>query len=143
MRRGFTLVEIMIMVAIIALLLTMIIPGVYKRQLAANVSVAQVTLKNIATAAEKYSKDNNGTYPKDIGVLVNPSSMGSPVYLSENHCDGKVRNGYIFTCDFNPEAKGYNIFARPLNCRTTGDKSFTITTGGLFSIDNNCVSSGG
>lgn len=131
---GFTLVEIMVVVAVIALLAMLAIPNLLRAKLTANVSLAQTTLKTISTAAENYAAANNGNYPIEVNQLID----SSPAYLNENYCDGEIRRGYVFTCSFNSDSSGYTIIAQPTDCSLTGDKSFTMSTGGILSEDETC-----
>lgn len=131
---SFTLVEIMVVVGLIALLAMFAIPNLLRARLTANVSIAQTILKTISTAAENYAASNNGNYPAETTQLTD----GTPAYLNENYCDGEVRSGYVFDCSFNSDNSGYTLTAQPTNCSLTGDKSFTMSTGGILSEDQTC-----
>lgn len=56
--RGFTLLEIMVVLVIIAVLMTMVVPNVIGRPDEARVTVAKADLKAIASALDMYRLDN-------------------------------------------------------------------------------------
>ncbi len=62
--QGFTLIEILIVVAIIAILSAIAIPNYLAAQTRSKVSRARAELSTLATALESYNVDNN-TYPPD------------------------------------------------------------------------------
>ena len=136
MRRGFTLVEIMIVVAIIALLAAIAIPNLLRARITANESAAQATLRTISTALETYAAANNGVFPAGEAALTG----ANPPYLNKSYC-GVTESGYTYTCTL--AAGGYTLTARPQNCTTAGTKSFTMTTGGVLTTDAACVAAGG
>jgi prepilin-type N-terminal cleavage/methylation domain len=83
-RKGFTLVEIMIVVAIIALLAAIAIPNLLRARLNANEAAAQSTLKSISTAIESFrAGQTTPSYPANDsgdGVLTDVSDA-TPPYL--------------------------------------------------------------
>ncbi len=66
---GFTLVELMIVIAIIAILASILIPSYTRARAMSQLTGCKANLKNIATALEAYSVDNEGHYPDDIGLI--------------------------------------------------------------------------
>jgi prepilin-type N-terminal cleavage/methylation domain-containing protein len=126
MRRGFTLVEVMIVVAIIALLAAIAIPNLLRARVNANEANAQATLRTISTAAESYASANDGNYPANIAALTG----ATPPYLNEDYT-AAASQGYSFACG-TMAASGYSCTATPVTCGTTGTTTYTITTGGVL-----------
>ena len=64
-RGAFTLVELLIVVAIVAILAAIAVPNFLEAQVRAKTARAKSDLRTVATALESYSVDNNGHYPPD------------------------------------------------------------------------------
>lgn len=122
--KGFTLVEIMVVVAIIALLASIVIPYLWRARIQANESSAKATLKTISTALETYSL-TNGAYPANAASL-----MGQvPPYLTKDYF-ASTQSGYDFTIP-TLESYSYSVVATPANA-SQGSKVFTVSTGGVL-----------
>ncbi|HAO54673.1 MAG: type II secretion system protein GspG [Gammaproteobacteria bacterium] len=90
--RGFTLIEIMVVVVIIGLLATLIVPNVIGQGDAARVTAAQIDIRAIGNALDLY-RLNNSHYPsteQGLEALVNkpagfpePRSWGPEPYLKK------------------------------------------------------------
>ena len=128
--KGFTLVEIMIVVAIIALLAAIAIPNLLRARMSSNDALAQATLRAVSTAAESFGTANNGNYPTgttDLTSLTTPT----PAYLNYDYVAHSPVAGYTYAIGTMTTA-AYTITATPTTCNTSGSQVYTIQTGGVL-----------
>lgn len=64
--KGFTLVELVIVMAVIALILSVVIPNLRGMQQEGQLTKAESELQTLKTAVTSYWRNNNNTYPSDI-----------------------------------------------------------------------------
>lgn len=83
-QRGFTLLEMMVVVAIIAILAAILIPNFTRARAQATTSACMGNIKMIATALELYYTDNQ-TYPQASDKPV--QSLGLAGYLDQTPVD--------------------------------------------------------
>jgi prepilin-type N-terminal cleavage/methylation domain-containing protein len=131
-KKGFTLVEIMIVVAIIALLAAIAIPNLLRARMSSNDALAKATLRAISTACESYATANSGNYPvstTNLSILMAPTSV--PPFLNTDYVATSPVSGYNYAITA-MTAAGYTITATPVTCNSTGSLNASITTGGVL-----------
>ncbi|MFA5062652.1 MAG: prepilin-type N-terminal cleavage/methylation domain-containing protein [Candidatus Omnitrophota bacterium] len=128
-RKGFTLVEIMVIVAIIALLAAIIVPNFLNSRLASNTETAKVNILSLSKACETYSTVNNGVYPDSVAKLATFISVAKSYCANETGGITSVQ-GYNYKCSLG--AGGYTLEASPVKAGITGSAAYTVTTGGAL-----------
>lgn len=74
-RKGFTIIELLIVMAVIAILVGIAIPRIKGMQDEAKITKAKTELKTLQTAVESYAAHHDNTYPTAIGDITNTSPL--------------------------------------------------------------------
>jgi len=136
---GFSLIELLIVVAIILVIAAIAIPNLLRSKMAANEASATESMRMINTAEAAY----NAAYPNigysnslaDLGgvspcaaVAINAACLLDNVVASANAA-ATGKSGYYFT--YNPTAVGgpgpvsqYTVLGTPVNLGITGQRQF-------------------
>lgn len=105
--RGFTLVEIMVVVLILAVLAAIVVPKLMMNPDKAKVTAAKVQIRQYEQAIQMYKLDN-GIYPsteQGLDALVTKPTVGE---IPKNYRDG----GYISKIQKDPWGHGY-VYTSP------------------------------
>jgi type II secretory pathway pseudopilin PulG len=127
---GRSFVAIMIVIAVSALFLRIAIEQIIRINIIQNESNAQATLKLISAALENYAKDHLGAFPENFSLLI----QTNPPYLEKNYISESPIKGYSYSCS-RLEASSYGCSAVPVKCDLSGKKTYTVSTGGVFVLE--------
>jgi prepilin-type N-terminal cleavage/methylation domain-containing protein len=120
---GFSLIELLIVVAIILIIAAIAIPNLMRARMAANESSAVYTLKALNTSSTTYAATYNNGFPPGLTELgpATPASCDAADMIDSVLVTGK-KSGYDFT--YTP---GTPITTAGQNCTNPGVYDYTIT----------------
>jgi type IV pilus assembly protein PilA len=139
-QRGFSLIELLIVVAIILIIAAIAIPNLLRSKMAANEASAVGSLRTINTASVGYSTTYGG-YPPALTNLspATPATATSADLIDSVLATG-TKSGYAFTyaavtSDANGNILSYTLNANPLKVGTTGQRGFFTNQTGVIRAD--------
>jgi type IV pilus assembly protein PilA len=168
-QKGFSLIELLIVVAIILIIAAIAIPNLLKARIAANESAAVGTLRTWVTAAVTYESTYQNGFPPSQAVFTGaaPGTCNASDLLDNTLTNaGAVKSGYAFTYNAgttigssnagvgcaNAGTATFEIDALPLVLNQTGNRSFCTdesgaihysTTGAAAGTDTVCEGESG
>jgi type IV pilus assembly protein PilA len=123
-RRGFSLIELLIVIAIILVIVTIAVPQYNKQMMSAHETAAQQAIQTLHAVETQYYSQF-GRYAVSLAELGPPASgaagPSAADLISKDLSEGK-KSGYIFNVSATPT--GYAITAVPETFNSSGRRTF-------------------
>ncbi len=138
-QKGFSLIELLIVVAIILIIAAIAIPNLLRARIAANEASCVASLRTMNTASITYNS-NYGNYPTALSNL-GPSNGATPTSTTADLLDSVLaptggvnvssKSGYTFTYAGPVALVGYTVNANPTSPNQTGVNYFYTDASGV------------
>jgi type IV pilus assembly protein PilA len=144
--RGFSLIELLIVVAVILIIAAIAIPNFLRSKMRANEASAVSSLRSITTAEVVYSTTYNNGYSPSLtslggtGAVINQTNAG----LIDSVLSSGSKSGYTFTyaatsSDSTGNILTYACNADPTLVGTTGDDHYYVDQTSIIRINQTAV----
>jgi len=128
-RGGFTLIEMMVVVAIVIILITIAVPNILRSRVAANEGAAIANLKTIASACQSFHIDNQ-RYPSSLAEL----STAIPPYV-DNVLGAGQKQGYQFIYN-SGDSDHFTVNANSMNTGLLKGRYFYMDESAAIRVKN-------
>ncbi len=145
-QKGFSLIELLIVVAIILIIAAIAVPNLLRSRMAANESSAAGALRTISTASVTYSSTYNAGFAGDLNHLGPPAAGNPAASDAADLLDGTLsgvtaatsntstKSGYVFTYIPGNGTAGdpadpigtYSTSTTPVSAGSTGQSTFCV-----------------
>jgi len=143
-QKGFSLIELLIVVAIILIIAAIAIPNLIRARISANESSAAAGTRTIATADIQY-QSSFGSYSTDLpsletpqtgcGTGVPPSSAACLIDFAIGNSATTPKSGYTFQASSTNSGQSFLEGGVPVTLGRTGNKSFCAIEDGVVHQD--------
>jgi len=137
--RGFTLIELMVVVVIIAGIAAIAVPNLVSSRMAADEGAAVANLRTLVTVCEQY-KTRFAAYPDSLATLANVDMIDS-VFASATD-PAHLKQGYYY--DYTGGEKKWHCYAHPGTWNISGGRHFYVDQTGVIrqSVNENETTEG-
>ena len=130
--RGFTLIELMIAVAIVGILMAIAIPAYNQYTMRAKRADAMQALMSAASAFERYKAANNFSY---LGACLTGEPCVNQIFDRNVPAGGGVPN-YLITSNVAANGRTFILTATPQGSQAAQDGALTLTNTGVRTWTN-------
>jgi type IV pilus assembly protein PilA len=144
-QKGFSLIELLIVVAIILIIAAIAIPNLLRARIAANESSAAATVRTLVTAELSYQNAYQD-FAQNIVALGPPSATGCPAPSSSSACivdyqiahssTSNPKSGYYFSAQPTSTVTQFFIEGHPASPGSSGVKGFCATEDNAVRYNN-------
>ena len=123
-RKGFSLIELLIVIAIILIIITIAMPRLSRARMYTQETAAIAAIRTIHTAEVTYYSQFNkyATTLAELGPPPTGSANASAADMIGNDLSNGLKQGYRFTVTATPN--GYAVSAIPESFGTSGSRTF-------------------
>ena len=133
--RGFSLIEVLVVIAVILIIAAVAIPRFLRSRMIANETSAVAALRTIATVQVTYESTYKQGYAPSLTALGPPVGGGPPSAAGAGLVDqvlaSGIKSGYTFV--YNPidsngdgQPDAYTVNANPISVGQTGERHFYV-----------------